>query len=95
MLGDEPVGFPGFGEVAVRAAEHDDIVAGLTQRTVDVAAEEAAAPRHEDAHQMSAGLRVRYQAIVCSSPSSSSTTGSQPSTLRAFSTFGMRSSTSA
>ncbi len=36
----------------------------------------------------------RYHAIVRSRPSSSSTRGSQPSSSRAFSTFGIRSSTS-
>ena len=35
-----------------------------------------------------------YHSIVLASPSSSSTLGSQPSSSRAFSTFGMRSSTS-
>ena len=44
---------------------------------------------------VSAGLRLRYHAIVLSSPSSSSTFASKPSCSRAFSTFGMRSSTSA
>src|SRR5262249_53084514 len=37
---------------------------------------------------------VRYHSIVLASPSSSSTSGSQPSSSRAFSTLGMRSSTS-
>ena len=35
-----------------------------------------------------------YHSIVLASPSSSSTLGSHPSSSRAFSTFGMRSSTS-
>ncbi len=47
------------------------------------------------ADYVSAGLRLRYHAIVLSSPSSSSTFASKPSCSRAFSTFGMRSSTSA
>ena len=65
------------------------------QRLADVAAEEAAPAGDEDAHAyVSAGLRARYQAIVRSSPSSSSTRASKPSSSRAFSTFGMRSSTS-
>ena len=37
---------------------------------------------------------ARYHSIVLERPSSSSTRGSQPSSSRAFSTFGMRSSTS-
>ena len=45
--------------------------------------------------QASAGLRSRYHAIVLASPSSRSTFASKPSTSRAFSTFGIRSSTSA
>ena len=46
-------------------------------------------------HAAGAPSRDRYQAIVCSRPWSSSTRASQPSTSRAFSTSGMRSSTSA
>ena len=42
-----------------------------------------------------AGVRSLYQAIVRARPSSRSTFASKPSTSRAFSTFGMRSSTSA
>ena len=41
------------------------------------------------------GCFSRYHAIVRARPSSSSTCGSQPSSSRAFSTFGIRSSTSA
>src|SRR4051812_30095030 len=43
---------------------------------------------------VSAGLRALYHAIVLSRPSSSSTFASKPMSSRAFSTFGMRSSTS-
>src|SRR5205085_6119152 len=47
-----------------------------------------------EADYVSAGLRARYHAIVLSSPSSSSTRAAKPMSSRAFSTFGMRSSTS-
>ncbi len=43
---------------------------------------------------VSAGLRALYHAIVLSRPSSSSTFASKPMSSRAFSTFGIRSSTS-
>ena len=43
---------------------------------------------------VSAGFRARYHAIVLSRPSSSSTFASKPMSSRAFSTFGIRSSTS-
>ena len=60
---------------------------GLCLRGPDVG------PREPD--QVNAGLRSRYQAIVRARPSSRSTFASNPSTSRAFSTFGIRSSTSA
>ncbi len=43
---------------------------------------------------VSAGLRLRYHAIVLSSPSSSSTFAEKSSCSFAFATFGIRSSTS-
>jgi hypothetical protein len=50
--------------------------------------------RGEADYGVSAGFRARYHAIVLSRPSSSSTFASKPMSSRAFSTFGMRSSTS-
>src|SRR5712691_5719185 len=47
-----------------------------------------------EADYASAGFRARYHAIVLSRPSSSSTFASKPMSSRAFSTFGMRNSTS-
>ena len=78
----------GLGEITVRAAQRGHGVAAARQLHRQVRTDEAGATGDQDA-------LLRYHSIVRARPSSSSTCASKPSSSRALSTFGMRSSTSA